>query len=268
MLDTARPEAGLKIVSLAQIAAGGRWRTEAMRAYAQPMLYWFTRGQGRITAQGVTRSYGPHDAIILPPNTMHGFDTNGSILGHAVFLPATSAEDMPDAPLHLRVREATEQADLTRQIENIRIELDRGEASSQVALGHHVGLLVVWLERIAGEEWDAEAEIDGRSAESLAGAYTALLETHFRGGYTISDYARALGVTPAHLTRCCRRASGRSASDLLLDRLHFEARRLLSETRMPINKVAETLGFRSAAYFSRAFRARTGHTPRDFRRRV
>lgn len=267
MLDTDRPAAGLKIVSLAQIAAGGRWRTEAMRSYAQPVLYWFTRGQGRMTAQGVTRGYGPHNAIILPPNTMHGFEVRGSVLGHAVFLPADAAHEMPEGPLHLRIRDGAAQAELTRQIENIRTELDRGEQRSDAALGHHAGLLVVWLSRVAGEDWDAEAEIGGRNCESLAGAYTALLEEHFRGGYSVSDYARALGVTPAHLTRCCRRASGRPASDLLLDRLHYEARRLLTETRMPIKQVAETLGFRSAAYFSRAFRARTGHSPRDFRRR-
>ncbi|WP_375262603.1 AraC family transcriptional regulator [Palleronia sp.] len=267
MLDTIRPSTGLKIVSLAQIAAGGRWRTEAMRSYAQPVLYWFTRGQGRMTAQGVTRGYGPHNVIVLPPNTMHGFEVWGAVLGHAVFLPKGAADEMPDTPLHLRIRDAAAQVELTRQIENIRAELDRAERRSDVALGHHAGLLVVWLARLAGEDWTVEAEIGGRNCESLAGAYTALLEEHFRGGYTVSNYARALGVTPAHLTRCCRKASGRSASDLLLDRLHYEARRLLTDTRMPIKQVAETLGFRSAAYFSRAFRARTGHTPRDFRRR-
>ena len=228
MLDTARPQAGLRISSLGQIASGGRWRTEAMRSYGQPVLYWFTRGQGRMTAQGVTRGYGPHNAILLPPDTMHGFDTAGSVLGHAVFLPRDMG-DMPDAPLHLRIRDGAAQAELTRQIENIRAELDRGDDRSDAALGHHVGLLTVWLARFAGEDWSAEVEPDGRSAESLANAYTALLEAHFRGGYTISDYARALGVSPAHLTRCCRRASGRSASDLLLDRLHYEARRLLTD---------------------------------------
>jgi len=78
--------------------------------------------------------------------------------------------------------------------------------------------------------------------------------------------AAALGVTPTHLTRCCRAACGRSAIDLLQDRRIFEARRLLAETSLPVGRVGESLGFASAAYFTRAFQHLTGLTPSAFRR--
>ena len=96
--------------------------------------------------------------------------------------------------------------------------------------------------------------------------YTALLERDFRSGRGVADFAAALGVTPTHLTRCCKQTCGRPASALLHDRVIFEARRLLSETSLPVGHIARDLGFTSAAYFTRAFQHQTGKTPSGFRR--
>lgn len=257
---------GYRVVSLQQMSKGGRWRTEAMRAHAQPLLYWFTKGQGRITIQGTTRGWGSHNAIFLPPRTMHGFEAMGHTQGTALFLSRACADALPDHALHLRLRDVADQAELTYQVENIQRELSLGGGASDVALAHHAGLLGVWLERQEARE---EAATEGRgpaAAESLAAAYTALLEAHFHEGLGVAEYARMLGVSATHLSRSCKKTSGRTASDLLLDRVHFEARRLLSETEMPVGDVAQSLGFRSPAYFTRAFQTRSGQTPTAFRR--
>ena len=72
-------------------------------------------------------------------------------------------------------------------------------------------------------------------------------------------------VSRPHLTRVCRQTLGKSASELLADRIHFEARRLLRETKRPVKDIASELGFNSAAYFSRAFVKAAGITPTNFR---
>jgi AraC-like DNA-binding protein len=82
----------------------------------------------------------------------------------------------------------------------------------------------------------------------------------------VTALAARLGVTPTHLTRSCNAACGRSAHEILADRIFFEARRLLRDTRMPVQEVAAGLGFRSAAYFTRAFQKVTGETPTAFRK--
>ncbi|MDO9525330.1 MAG: helix-turn-helix transcriptional regulator, partial [Gemmobacter sp.] len=88
----------------------------------------------------------------------------------------------------------------------------------------------------------------------------------FRTGAGVGDIAASLGVTPTHLSRVCRLTTGRSAKAILADRVIFEARRMLSETRLPVGTVATQLGFTSPAYFTRAFQHHTGQTPTDFRR--
>ena len=80
------------------------------------------------------------------------------------------------------------------------------------------------------------------------------------------EFAAELGVTPTHLTRACRATCGRPASDLLQDRRLYEARRLLSETALPVKQISAALGFTSANYFTRAFHGKTGKTPSQFRR--
>ncbi|MCT8328724.1 AraC family transcriptional regulator [Albidovulum sediminis] len=255
-------EGGLRLVPIQRLAQGGRWRVEAMRSYADPVLYWFTRGQGRITVGGITRGYGAHNAIFIPAGAMHGFEAGPQSYGTALFFGRGEDLGLPREPLHLRIRDAIPQAELSGILDHIQREIDAARPGHDRAARHYLGLLSVWLERHAGA---AEA---GRSDayHRLARRYSELLEHGYRSGQGVAGYARELGVTPTHLTRVCKKTCGRSASDLLHDRLIFEARRLLLETRLPVARVSEELGFTSPAYFTRAFQKRTGRTPSAFRK--
>lgn len=258
------PVSSLRLVAIQQLAKGGRWRVEAMRAYSEPVLLWFTRGQGRITIGGVTRGYGSHNAIFIPPGKMHGFELTAQSSGTALFFGGDHGLELPQEPMHLRIRDVRPQAELSAIIENIQREYESDRPGKNRAARHHLGLLSVWLEREAETFADEQPRQD--AARRLARAYADLLEKDFRNGKTIAEFAKDLGVTPTHLTRVCNKTCGRSASDLLHDRLIFEARKLLAETRTPVQEVAEILGFRSPAYFTRAFQQRTGKTPTAFRK--
>ncbi|MEL6168445.1 MAG: helix-turn-helix transcriptional regulator [Pseudomonadota bacterium] len=198
---------------------------------------------------------------------MHGFDMLGQVFGMAVFFPRENGLNLPTEAAHIRVRDAQSQLELTAIIDGLDRELSRELPGRERALDAQAGLLSVWLERRLDQ---AEGPIGSEkipAGDQLAFAFTALLERDFRSGKTVSDYAAALGVTPTHLTRVCKQACGRPASRLVQDRVHYEARRLLSETDIPVNRIAKSLGFRSAAYFTRAFQSNTGTTPSEFRRK-
>ncbi|MEO1536897.1 MAG: helix-turn-helix transcriptional regulator [Pseudomonadota bacterium] len=259
----------VEIVSVARMMQGGRWRTEAMRSYDRPVLIWFTRGQGRLTVAGRSSGYGPHNLLFLPKKTMHGFTTMGPVLGSVVFLPDEISLDWPVDPMHLRVHEAQQQRELTGLIEAMQREASGGEEHANRALTYHAGLLSVWLARIgdlhADQAHGASATRLDTAGHRLAEAFTALVERDFHNPAGVQHYAGLLGVTPTHLSRVCRKISGRPALDILTDRRHFEARRLLRDTNMQIAEVARKCGFTSAAYFTRAFRARSGQSPSEFR---
>jgi AraC-like DNA-binding protein len=253
-----------RLMAIPRLAAGGRWRVEAMRSLSEACLLWFTKGQGRITVAGVTRGYTAHNAIFIPAGVMHGFEVNQQVFGTAVFFGRDTRIQLPAQPLHLRIREVHAQQELNVLLDMIQRELDADAAGHDRAALHHLGLLGVWLERQAIKAAPDQPKPD--AAKRLVARFTEVMERDFRAGDGVGDMAAKLGVTTTHLTRCCRTACGRSAIDLLQDRRIFEARKLLSETDLPVKRIGESLGFTSPAYFTRAFQHRTGLAPTAFRR--
>ena len=114
----------------------------------------------------------------------------------------------------------------------------------------------------------SKSTADGAAKSGLFRRFEALLEQHFREHWTVSRYAAALSVTPTHLSRLTRSATGNAASQLILERTIREARRNLVYTNLPISGIAYALGFNDPAYFSRLFSAATGLSPRRFRDKV
>jgi len=261
--------ADIRLVPIPRLAAGGRWRVEAMRSYSEPLLLWFTRGQGRITVAGVTRGYGAHNAVFIPAGVMHGFEIGHQVHGTALFFGRGAELDLPRTPQHLRIRDAIPQGELSGVLDAVQREMDSSKPGHERAARHHLGLVGVWLERqLAEAAADPAIAAAPRpdAARKLANRYTALVERKYRSGANVGDLAAELGVTPTHLTRVCNRTCGRTAHALLADRKMHEARRLLAETKLPVQDVSASLGFASPAYFTRAFQGSTGKTPSDFRR--
>ncbi len=254
----------LRLVAIPRLAANGRWRVEAMRALSEPVLLWFTKGQGRITIAGSTRGYTANNAIFIPAGVMHGFEVGSQVYGTAVFFGKNCDVTLPKAPHHLRIRETFVQQELNVTLDAILREMDSTVPAHDRATHHYLGLLGVWLERQVQKGAEEVKRPD--AAQRLVARYSNLLERDFRSGMGVADFAGALGVTPTHLTRCCKQACGKPASALLHDRLIFEARTLLSETKIPVGRIADALGFASPAYFTRAFQQKTGKSPSAFRK--
>jgi AraC family transcriptional regulator, transcriptional activator of pobA len=260
------PNTGPRLVPIPRLASGGRWRVEAMRSLREPLLLWFTQGQGRITITGTTRGYGAHNAIFIPAGTMHGFEMLGRVFGTAVFFGRESGLDLPAQPLHLRIRDTVAQNELSTILDGAQREAEGHRPGAERAMQLHLGLLSVWIQRQIADE-TAEPPRRPDASRRLAERYSRLLERDFRSGMGVADFAAALGVTPTHLSRACKAACGKPAHALLQDRILFEARRMLADTRLPVKDVARQLGFTSPAYFTRAFQTHTGQTPSAFRRR-
>ena len=257
--DTGGPE----LLPIQALAKGGRWRVEALHSYRAPVLYWFTRGQGRLTLSGATRGYGTHNAVFVPARAMHAFELTPQIYGTAVFLAGLDEIALPDGPLHLRVRDAAAQTEVTTLLESLSREIDGARAQRDRAIRLQAGLLAIWLDRHRDL---AAPQAATTAAQRLAGRFAEAVEANLYSNKGVADHAAALGVTATHLSRVCRESCGRTASDILAERTMVEARRLLAETGLPVKQVAEMLGFGSAAYFTRAFQNRIGQTPTQFRR--
>lgn len=261
MMSTLTP--ALALATISPGAAASRWRTEAMRSHTTARLIHITKGQGRITVAGLTNGYGPNNLIYIPPHTMYGMEVGPTVFGQMLTLPDT--EGWPEGPFHLRLLDVDPQKELVTLIEAIERELQPN--GDMRAANCHFGLLTIFVERQLQQR--DPATVDTRrstAAAKLVARYTTMIAQEFHSDRSVASYAAALGVTPTHLTRSCRKTCGRSALALLNDRIHFEACVLLKDTNTPIQDIAQSLGFRSPAYFTRSFQEKAGQTPSDFRR--
>lgn len=262
------PQNHLALTSICQSAGQGRWRTETMRSHTSPRLIFVTRGQGRITVSGLTSGYGANNLMYIPARTMYGFEVSNTVFGVILTVPTAMATEWPSNSVHLRLRDVIAQKELAGQMESLERELKSTQPGHYRAAHYQVGLLSIYLERQMAMR--PETLTDNRAntaAAKLVAAYTSLIDRDYHQHAGVADYAANLGVTPTHLARCCKKTCGKSALSLLNDRILFEARILLRNSKIPVHKIATDLGFSSAAYFARAFQAHTSLTPSQFRQK-
>ncbi|MEL6959700.1 MAG: AraC family transcriptional regulator [Pseudomonadota bacterium] len=261
-------ESRLTLTPIAQNKAHGKWRTEAMRSHDAPRLIFVGKGQGRITIAGLTRGYGANNLIFIPAKTMYGMEVGPTVYCQMLTIPNAMATEWPDTPVHMRLRDVVAIKEFAVLLDALERELTSTQHGSDRAALYQLGLLSIFFERqLADREAEPKDKRHDTAAARLVAAYTDLVERHYADHLGVQNYAGMLGVTPTHLTRCCQQTAGRSALKILNDRILFEARLRLRDSTDPVRQVAEDLGFGSAAYFTRAFQARTGQTPTDFRKK-
>lgn len=98
--------------------------------------------------------------------------------------------------------------------------------------------------------------------------FKQLIEKHFRRIKLPKEYAELLYVTPNHLNALCQDLVGKTAGDLIRDRILLEAKRLLTNADMTVTEIAYDLNFQDNSYFTRFFRKYTGATPEEFRKKI
>jgi hypothetical protein len=176
-----------RLVAIPRLAAGGRWRVEAMRSLSEACFLWFTKGQGRITMAGVTRGYTAHNGIFIPPGVMHGFEVGPQVFGTAVFFGKNCRIALPQQPLHLRIREVHAQQELNVTLDAIQRELDSTTTAHDRAAEHYLGLLGVWIERQGVKALADQPRPD--AAWRLVSRFTTLMEAEFRTGAGVGEMA-------------------------------------------------------------------------------
>lgn len=92
----------------------------------------------------------------------------------------------------------------------------------------------------------------------------ALVE-HIYVKQKITEYSELLNISPNHLNKCVKAATGRLAQDLLYEMILLEAKVMLKQTDMPINEIAYKLTKQDHSSFSRLFKKHTGLKPIDYR---
>jgi len=109
-----------------------------------------------------------------------------------------------------------------------------------------------------------------RELNGLSPAKFSILMEYFREniGRDISllEMGGIIDMSPKHLCRCFKQATGESPYQYLLKLRINEAKRLLRKGSFSMTEVAYSTGFSSPSHFSTTFRKSTGMSPRSFQK--
>ena len=99
----------------------------------------------------------------------------------------------------------------------------------------------------------------------LAQQFQQLVDKLYIDSKNVSDYAEQLNVTPNYLTTTVKQITGKTAKDIIQERLFLESKTILSFTDLDIAEIAYQLNFSEPTHFTRFFKKYSGTTPNKFR---
>jgi AraC family transcriptional activator of pobA len=219
-------------------------------AIAGPALVWAPAGE----RGSVIFDAGAEGAALAIPELALG----PAMPTGAVFAEVRDAIARPILGAKIAAADARK---MVQTVETIEGELRDNAPGMQEVIRHHLALLLIAIWRRA----NPSSEKPKPSPRAVVRSFLHLVELHMRDHWSLADYAGVLGVTADRLNTAIRRATGRSPMELIHARLMMEAEMLLDSSSLQIAEVAEALGFRDAAYFSRFFKRMAGVPPRAHR---
>jgi len=92
-----------------------------------------------------------------------------------------------------------------------------------------------------------------------------LIDKHFAQHRSPMFYADMLSIHEPTLNRYSRMVLGKTVYQLIQEKIHYEAIKLLTITDWSVKRIAYEIGCCDPCYFNRCFKKKTGRTPRRFR---
>ncbi|MBB5042073.1 helix-turn-helix domain-containing protein [Shinella fusca] len=231
-------------------------------------ILYISAGSGDALFGGERLALKPSAVVTVPPAVSHGFRFSRDIDGYVFTLLAS----------HLRLSGAVGRFAAAPRV----TALDPLDADGAFVLATLERLAGEWAGRRGGRTdlmeaylvsiltltarlWGRGTPEDADDAERRMEHLNGLVQQHFRSQKPAGFYAQELGISPTHLNRIVKAATGLTAHAYIGRKLIDEAKRELVFTDLAAQEIGLRLGFADPAYFSRYFLRETGETPRAFR---
>ncbi len=104
-----------------------------------------------------------------------------------------------------------------------------------------------------------------QSSKSILRKFKELLEMHFVEWHKVNEYAAQLNITPDYLNNAIKSGIGKTAKELIQQRIVLEAKRLGLHTEFSTKEIAYQLGFEDPSHFSRFFKNAENQSFADFK---
>ncbi|MBL7846713.1 MAG: helix-turn-helix domain-containing protein [Cyclobacteriaceae bacterium] len=232
-----------------------------------------TMGDGSHDIDFTTYALKPNRLFLIAPGQVHAWNQLSHVKGFVVlftdsFVALSKGRKIMaawplfrmDQPCYLDLKPA-EVALWVEEFKYMEQETNRTDDFSRDAIFYSIGTLLVRASRL----YHHLLYKNKTGTTDLLVTFQELIEKHFMEWRAPREYAARMNLTANYLNSICKKKSGKSAGELIRQRVLLEAKRLLAHTTLTVAEIAYKLNFEDNSYFGRYFKKYTGLTPETFR---
>ncbi|NMI05158.1 AraC family transcriptional regulator [Paenibacillus sp. SZ31] len=152
-----------------------------------------------------------------------------------------------------------------------QVRLQPAEASSmnlykQFSLFYNINRYSEWMIHLVTEfVMHMEKRSEVRSVDTIS-AVKAYVHEHLSGDLTLDHVSEQVFISPKYLSKLFKEETGIVYSEYVTNQRMQRARELMTQREITVEQVANTVGYRTPAYFIKKFKEIHGCTPKNFMR--
>ncbi|UZO82315.1 AraC family transcriptional regulator [Aquimarina sp. ERC-38] len=239
-------------------------------------IIWFFKEGGTHTVDFKTFNIKKNTILFISKDHIHAFDNNLDVQGWLIhFNEHFFMHNDVDIFLKYNVFSSKEDPcyeidTKTAQTASGYINIMREELTKKHLFGYEdiirfsLKSLLIILERINQDANKTHIKFNSHH-ELIFAQYKNLIEENYQKGLSVAHYAERLHISSKTLTTITKEVIGKSASQLISERIILEAQRLLKFSSLQISEVAFKVGFEDASYFVKYFKRHLGVSPSHYR---
>jgi AraC family transcriptional regulator, transcriptional activator of pobA len=154
--------------------------------------------------------------------------------------------------------------ELEELLKSINQELKKGKTHSIDICRSYLNIILLKLKACYAESLESNKQSVSEKHQKIT-QFKKLIHDNYLSHKTVSDYAEDLFISPNHLNALCKKEEGKTASQLIQERILLEAKRLLYATDLQIKEISFYLRFEDVPYFNRFFKKQTKVSPNEYR---
>jgi AraC family transcriptional activator of pobA len=239
-------------------------------------VFFINEGSFDLYESGEKRTFSGPCLVLVPPTAVHGFDFNEQTKGRIISIADALLHDiLSDTDFvvqmlntlvcitHFSPMYSAEHIETS--LERLHEELFTNETGKSIMLEAALKQLFVTFYRL----WEKSKQGDSELDPVNLGYFEKFqrLTRQISAKQSVKALAAELAISTVHLNRICNKIAGRSAGQLMNERLLDESKNYLSYTSYSVSEIAYLLKFDYPNYFARFFRKHTGLSPSEFRRK-
>jgi len=254
-------------------------RTERPHKHNYYEMCFYTGGSGMHEIDFISHKIVSPSIHFLRPGQVHLISRGKDYKGYLIVfseeffnLRFKDIEVIPGYPLVTRLEDGPilnlsndrfeEFHQIIRHIENEWTQMD---ADSEEIIISYLKIFFLKLRQYFSKLVTTKNVADS-SMKKLVYHFNQLVDKNYDQVHHVQDFAAMTGESSVNLNRAIKAVTGKTCSEIIMERLILEAKRLLLFSDLSNKEVAFKLNYEDPSYFTRIFKKKTGFTPSGFRK--